>query len=280
MTSAASRRRRSSGSEGRGVLRLFTGFFTAFALLAGPAVAAEPVVTEHPDGVIDWTARRARVVGVGTPLILSPTGAVTRDDLHEKARADAAARMARLLRAVPVGGGQTAGQVAGLDAAREAATRAMQPGEAIDFSDGTVHEPVEAELAWVAAAWPASEATVPRGEVTGLVITLAGEAQPAARVELRGPDGARAMAGARGDRLGPAGLVWARSPGDAPAAFVGPQPRTVAGTAGGEGSIELGADAADLFTGPGVGGGLVIVLAAAAADPVKKGGAGKGGGKK
>ncbi|MCB9552964.1 MAG: hypothetical protein H6705_14025 [Myxococcales bacterium] len=237
--------------------------------------------------MIDWTARVARVVGVGTPRILSPTGAVTGEDLHDKAREDAAARMTRLLRAVPVGGGETAGQVAALDAAREAATRAMRAGEVIDFSDGTVHQPAEVTLDWVAAAWPAGEATVPGDAATGIVITLSGEAQPTARVELRGSAGAKGTAGARGDRLAPAGLVWARAIDDAPAGFVGERPRAVAGEAAGEGIIALGEDAADLFTGPGIGGGLVVLVPVAAADPVKKDPKGKstktgrkGGGKK
>ena len=59
----------------------------AVVLLGGPAAAAPP----SPG--VDWTAGVVRVLGVGTPRILSPTGSLLERDAVELAREDAFARL-------------------------------------------------------------------------------------------------------------------------------------------------------------------------------------------
>lgn len=246
-------------TQGRGV-SLFTGLFTGLViwscLLGWPITGwAEPVVTVHGDGVIDWSARVVRVVGVGTPRVLSPTGALTGADLEASARSDAAARMARALAEVPFDSGRSLGGVAAFDGAREAAARGVRVGAARHFSDGTVHVPAEVDLASVvdparrAEPSAAPAAPVDPGAATGWVVVLADDIAPTLRVALRGAGVAREVLGAS----------WVRDRADVPAGFLGDRPRTIQGRAAGVGVIEVGEDAADLLAGGTMPGGLVIV---------------------
>lgn len=246
------------GIQGRG-LGLFTGLFTglvfASLMLGWPITGrAEPVVTVHADGVIDWSARVVRVVGVGTPRVLSPTGALTSEDLEASARNDAVARMARALADVPFDSGRSLGSVAAFDTTREAAARGIRVGAARHFSDGTVHVPAEVDFPGIVDAGRAAAlaAAVGPAEATGWVVVLSGVMAPTLRVELRGA----------GVTLDGVGAMWVRDRGDVPAGFLGDRPRTIGGRAVGSGVIEVGEDAADLLAGGRASGRLVIVLPA------------------
>lgn len=257
-----------------GIWRRASALAAVLLTLAAPPAAAEPVISTRGDAVIDWTARVVRVTGVGTPRVISPTGALTPDDLYATARADARDRVARALGEIPFEAGKTLREVEPLAAPRDAAARAYRSERTRHFSDGTVHLPVEADFSWVPAAWAPDPIDgvltlgppAPPGddEPTGLVITLSGPAEPAIRVTLRGPDDVTTRLGLRGDPIGADGIIWVRDRADAPDAFVGPRPRLVEGNALGRGIIGVGEPDLDLFT-TAIPGGVVIVTPADAA---------------
>lgn len=245
----------------------------ALALLWAPATLADPVVTRTDDGVIDWTHREVRATGVGTPRILSPTGALTPREPYDVARADAEARIERLLARLPVDAKRRLREVDALDAQRAAATRAFTGDESRHFSDGTVHLPARASFAWVADGWPAEAKRTANGAAgepappivgppapgpSGLIIELSGPVEPAVRLRLEPKGGAPIHAGTARDPIGPRGVVWARA-GDGidRTAIVGDAPVTISGQPGGErGVIALAADALPTASLPGA----VLVL--------------------
>ncbi len=221
-------------------------------LCAGLANAA-PVLTKTDDGVIDWTARMIRAVGVGTPQVLSPTGALTPREPYDVARADAEKRIARVLARIPVDARRRLRDLDPLDARRQAVAKAFTADDSRHFADGTVHLPASASFAWVAAEWPEGGAGEgpeqpaaplvgpPLPGPTGLVIKLDRAVEPTVRLRLETPDGKALPAGTHRDPLGPRGIVYATRPSDVDlAALVGDAPLTVTAAPGdGRGALVL-----------------------------------------
>lgn len=290
-----SRLRRSLSMVPLCVVPLCVGLLTAAppSLGLAPVAQAAPDETKAPagddanvvtriDGArIDWTARVVRVTGVGTPRVLSPTGAITEDDPYEAARADAEARLNRALGGIPVDGGRRLRAMGRLTDARRAAARRYTSARTLHFSDGTVHLPAAAGFEWVPTEWPLEAPSTPAEHAqgatgreapaagqgapaavdpagaetpTGLVIELDAAVEPALRLELSGPDGQTLMAGVRGDRLGARGVVWVRRADDPRAvAWAGERPLVVKGApakVGRPGAILVGGGAAALTGAP------------------------------
>lgn len=259
MTSPASHRRRSNGSRGLAL---------ALLLIGAPALAA-PVLTETDDGVIDWTARKVDAVGVGTPRIISSTGALTPREPYDVAREDAEKRIVRLLARLPVDGKRRLRDLDPLDDRRTAVAKAHVAAETRHFSDGTVHLPASASFAWVAAEWPVEEPAKPGAPIapvgppmpgpTGVIVKLDAAVEPAVRLQLTTPAGVALHAGTAHDPLGPAGAVFARDLADVDlAALVGDAPLTVEAKPGkGRGSITVPDEA---LVGRRIPGAIVILL--------------------
>lgn len=106
-------------------------------LLAGPAAAPAPGV--------DWTAGVVRVLGVGTPRILSPTGGLLERDAIELAREDAFARLRKAIAALPRPADAPGGATPLAAAADRAVTLAVFT-EPTFFADGTAHMTAEVAL--------------------------------------------------------------------------------------------------------------------------------------
>lgn len=235
--------------------------------------AGEPVVTKTDDGVIDWTTRTLRAVGVGTPEIISPTGALTPREPYDVARDDAEKRIARLLARVPADGKRRLRDLDPLDDRREAVAKAFTADESRHFADGTVHLPASADFGWVAAAWPTETPPPAEGEgtpvavgppapgATGLVIELSGPIDPAIRLALSTPAGVGLTAGTAHDPLGPGGTWYARDAADLDfKALVGEAPLiTKAAPGAGRGAVKLPDEA---LVGRRLPGAVVILLPA------------------
>ncbi|MCB9548193.1 MAG: hypothetical protein H6706_20440 [Myxococcales bacterium] len=256
MTSPPSRRPPSSGS------RRIDKLLICLAFLLGAAHAEPaPVEVRVEDGVVDWSTREVRVLGVGTPTILSHTGSVTPQDPYLLARADAEERLRRVLVALPVDG-RRAMDVEALAPLFETALQHWRADAPLYFSDGTLHLQGRASFAWGAAlAGP----PVPQAAdaPTGLVIRLKQPMEPRLRLVLTGEAAPATPAGLPGDRIGGAGVVWVRD-GAAPAAvaMVGPRP-VVAQARLGDRAGELTLDAvgaAALRLPAGLQGGVAVVL--------------------
>lgn len=264
MTSRASHRPRSNGSRGAA---LALALLTPAALLCPCApAAAEPVVTETDDGVVDWTRRTVEAIGVGTPDIISPTGALTPREPYDVAREDAEKRITRLLARLPVDGERRLRDLDPLDARRAAVAKAHVAAETRHFSDGTVHLPASASFAWAAAEWPADPAAkidVPVGPPlpgpSGLIVKLGAPMKPAVRLRLTTPAGATLAAGTVHDPLGPTGAVFAYAEADVDLpALVGDAPLIVEAAPGeGRGAITLPDEA---LVGQRIPGAIVILL--------------------
>lgn len=235
--------------------------------LAAPAFA-DPVVTKTDDGVIDWTARTLSAVGVGTPAVLSPTGALTPREPYDVARTDAEKRIARLLARVPVDRTRRLRDLDPLDERRQAVAKTFTAEASRHFADGTVHLPARVPLAWIAAEWPAESAESPAAPPpvgppapgpTGLVVELAEPIEPTVRLSLRLPSKTTLTAGTARDPIGATGAYYVYDPADLDLkTLVGASPLTVKGRAGdGRGTIEL-SDASLL--GRRVPGAVVVVL--------------------
>ncbi len=235
----------------------------AAAALALALVGAAPVEETTDDGTIDWTHGTVRALGVGTPRILSPTGALTDGDPYEIAKGDAQARLRRLLARVRLDAAARLGQVETLTPALDAAVRAYRADAARTFSDGTVHLPARVDLAWIPAAVagaPPPRLPAEAGAPTGLVVQVEGGASPALRVRLTGPDGASVFAGLPTDPIGAEGVAWVRDATDAPEGLVGDRPARITARAAGRGVLAVaGGDVAPLFLGR-IRGGLVVVI--------------------
>lgn len=281
MTSRASHRPRSNGSSA--LARAAS--ICLLVSLAVTTAAAEPVLTKTDDGVIDWTHRTVRAIGVGTPRILSPTGALTPRDLYDAARGDAEKRLARLVARLPVDERRRLRDLDALDERRVAMVKGHTAAETRHFADGSVHLPASSSFAWVAAEWPADDApakdagpSTPRGGgageappivgppmpgPTGLVITLDGPLEPTVRLRLKTPAGQVLGAGTVLDRLGSDGAYYIRDRGDVEmVALVGDTPLTVEGSPGGaRGAVALRDEA---LVGRHLPGAVVLVLPAEA----------------
>jgi hypothetical protein len=123
-------------------------------LLSGPASAPG----------VDWTAGVVRVLGVGTPRILSPTGGLLERDAIELAREDAFKRLRTAIAALPRPA-DAPGGAAPLAAAVDRAVTLAVFTEPVFFADGTAH--MTAEVALFAAFGnrpPPADARVARVE--------------------------------------------------------------------------------------------------------------------
>jgi hypothetical protein len=248
-TSPASRRRRSSGSSA-----------ALLGLLLLGAAPPEPVVRITEDGVVDWSTRTVRAIGVGTPKILSPTGGITPRDPYVVAREDAKGRLERLLARVRVEPGT---RLAGYEAVAERRASAIEQfttQEALRFSDGTVHLPVTVPFDWVPSALvgrdpvKASEDAV----VTGLVIRVEGKIEPRLRLKLGA--GKRSVgAGFPDDPVGSGGVAWFHDEKQALAwPTVGPRPRVVSAKSDAKGTLQLTGEDASVLDG--LPGGVALVV--------------------
>lgn len=230
---------------------------TAIIALAGAAPPG-PVVRSSEDGVVDWTARVVRAVGVGTPKILSPTGSLTPRDPYVVAREDARARLGRLLARLRVESGKRLSDYEELAERRAAALEGFTSTDAVRFSDGTVHLPVSVPFDWVPAAvvGHAPPAAPEDAVVTGLVVRVKGKVQLRMRVSLTA--GKRSvLAGFPDDPVGADGVRWFRDEITARAwPALGPRPRTVTVTAHRR-TLVLSDDDASVVDG--VPGGLAVV---------------------
>ncbi len=223
---------------------------------------------ETTEGVVDWTSRRLRVNGVGTPEITSPTAAITPRDLYEAARDDARARLERALAALPVDDARRVGDVAALEPRRRLAVQGFTSGDARHFSDGTVHMPAVLSFDWVVDALGAPVAApAPVGAATGLVVLARTPARPALRLRLEADDGKRFVyAGLRTDPVGASGVSWVAARSEADTTLVGKAPLVLEATVPAEGRpgvLRLGAAETKLLFGDApsaaLPGGVVVV---------------------
>lgn len=112
----------------------------AFGLLASvSAVIAAPLITEGAFGVVDWSSGEARVVGVGTPRLLSTTGGLTDADLREMAQKDAESRLTRAMLALPVSPQRTLARLPQWAAKVRQSVRRFRTQAIRSGSDGTIH---------------------------------------------------------------------------------------------------------------------------------------------
>ncbi|MCA9546496.1 MAG: hypothetical protein KC613_18955 [Myxococcales bacterium] len=226
----------------------------ALALL-GLAATPDPILQRDDDGTIDWTAAELRVLGVGTPRILSPNGAMTDGDPYEVAVADARQRLGRLLERIRVDADRRLGRIPELGERRSQALDGLRSPGPQRFSDGTVHLVASLDLTWLPEALgesppldaldtfvgpPLPDAIVladPRLP-TGLILVIDGPLSPSLRLQIdRGDD--PLWVGLRGDAAGRTGLRWFREGDPAIAARVGPRPVRLQGAPLGVGRIRL-----------------------------------------
>lgn len=232
---------------------------SALLLLIPGLVLARPVIQQVDDGTINWTTREVRVNGVGTPVILSHTGAATPRDPYEQAKDDARVRIARVLEGLPVDH-RKASEVAALESIFSSTVRGYRADAPLHFSDGTVHLPATASFAW-GPALAGPPVPQPANAPTGLVITLAAPHEPRMRLTLSAPGAPTVVAGLPGDLVGAAGVIWVTEAAEA-THLVGPRPVVCTATPGPRaGTLVLDAAGAAALKHPGgVQGGLAIVL--------------------
>lgn len=228
-------------------------------LLLVSAACARPIIRQVDDGTIDWTAREVRVNGVGTPIILSHTGATTPRDPYEQAREDARLRLVRILDGLPVDG-RKASDVEVLEAVFSSAVRGFRADAPLHFSDGTVHLPATASFAW-GAALAGPPIPQPPDAPTGLVLKLAAPMEPRLRLTLSAPGAPTVVAGLPGDLVGGAGIVWVTAEEEG-VRLVGPRPIVAAASLGDKAGVVVldAAGAAALRHPGGVQGGVAVVL--------------------
>ncbi|MBU0552269.1 hypothetical protein KKF91_07445 [Myxococcota bacterium] len=183
-----------------------------------------PLLTSLPDGRLDWTHRRARVVGAAHPQILSPTGDLTAQPLYPIARQGADARMRRLLGAIPYDHLRLAREVTPPEALKRALDEA-QADPPLRFSDGSQHVHLHSLFAFLS---PGVEGPLEAGP-TGLLIRVEGDFKPAARLLLKDDEGRGVYVGAPLDPLN-GGVIWVQDIRDA-RAHIGASPRKARGVA-------------------------------------------------
>lgn len=184
-------------------------------LLGAALLGAGPVVQTVEDGVVDWSNGEARVLGVGTPRILSATGSITAFDPFVKADQDARERLGRVLKALPLDSGAVVGDRAQLADAADRFVLDIPLGRPMAFSDGTVHQRGSADILWLVGksaqiGWQGPPQVVATdAPVDAVLIVVEGAVQPALRVTLARPDGGyECSLGLPGDLLGGAGVSW------------------------------------------------------------------------
>ena len=92
----ASRRRPLSGNKALVVVALVLG--------VGSVSFSAPIIQTNEAGTVDWTTGMIRVVGVGTPRVLSALAGVTDSDLSRAADVDGHSRLSAHSRpALPTG---------------------------------------------------------------------------------------------------------------------------------------------------------------------------------
>ena len=230
-------------------------------------MGAAPVETKTDDGVIDWGAREVRVIGVGTPRIVSNTGALTEKDLYQAARLDAERRLRSVLARIPIGNGTTLGELPKLAPILHRTVLQMKAGEARHFADGTIHIPASASFGWVSKSLGSEpEGSSPRDETapTGLVLELTSRVEPTIRALLVSAAGLTVSVGTSVDPVGAEGISWVYSKDEAlahPLAGVRPLVLPAAIGSSGPGQIfRLNVEAAPVFAPAGLAGGIVVVL--------------------
>jgi hypothetical protein len=163
-----------------------TAFLLVAGLLAGPAAPPAPGV--------DWTTGIVRVMGVGTPRILSPTGGLLERDAIELAREDAFLRLRKAFMSLPRPAEPPGGPTPLAAAADRAVTLAVF-SEPLFFADGTAH--MTADVALFAAL---GSRPVPTDARVLRVEAPAGFT-PCVQVRLEAPGSAAVYAGLPGDAV-------------------------------------------------------------------------------
>lgn len=230
----------------------------ALALLGLTAAAPDSVVQRDDDGVIDWSAGALVVLGVGTPRILSPNGAITDGDPYEAAVSDARRRLGRLLERVRVDADRRLGRLTRLGERRSQALGDFSSPGPRRFSDGSVHLPATLTLDWLPAELGSTPAEGPATFVgpplpeaialadprlpTGLLITVGGALSPSLRLRVERGDEPLWL-GWAGDAAGRSGLRWFRAGDPRIDALVGPRPVRLPVEPLGVGRVRLAADA-------------------------------------
>jgi len=232
-------------------------------------LGAAPVEVKTDDGVIDWSERVVRVVGVGTPRVVSNTGALTEQDLYQAARIDAEKRLRRVLHRLRLGNGGTLGERDKVAPALHRTVLQLSAGATRHFSDGTIHIPAKASFAWVVKALGDDAKDViqrPPSGPTGLILELTARVEPTVRALLVSADGLTVSVGAHGDPVGGLGLVWVESKAAAlnhPLAGERPLVLPAAIGSSGPGQIfRLNVEATPVFAPPGIAGGIVVIMPA------------------
>ncbi len=213
-----------------------------------------------PEGTVDWGRAELRVLGVGTPRVLSSTGSLTTADPYQAARRDARRRLQALLYALPVDRKRRLGDIEALSEKLKVALLDHRAGEARHFSDGTVHLPARLDFAWVPSALADSkEAVSPPEGHTGLILRLTGKTKPSLLVRVQAGE-LEVSAGRAGDPVGAAGVAWFDK-AEAAAAWpgVGTNPRVAEAKVDKAGALVLQREDVEWLK-PGVAGGLAVVL--------------------
>ncbi|MEE2785972.1 MAG: hypothetical protein VX589_01445 [Myxococcota bacterium] len=117
--------------------RFLWGVLATF--IAGGVAHSAPFVQRLPGGEINWSSGTIEVVGVGTPTILSASGAVSQGDLIQQAARNGQQKMRAILRAICprlFDGGQQ--QNGDYDNCVNSAETSLI-GRLRQFSDGSIH---------------------------------------------------------------------------------------------------------------------------------------------
>lgn len=229
-------------------------------------MGAGPVETKTDDGVVDWSKRQVRVVGVGTPRVVSNTGALTDGDLYQAARLDAERRIRNLLKSLPVGNGTTLGDASVAAPQLHKSVVQLVAGATRHFSDGTIHIPAHASFDWVSVALGARTKPAQKwadDAPTGLVLELTSAVEPTIQALLVSANGLTVSAGVQSDSVGGRGLAWVTTKAAALAhPLAGERPLVLPAAIGSSGPgqiFRLNVEAASVFASAGIQGGVVVV---------------------
>ena len=201
MTFPASRRQPLSGNNTYALAALII----CFALSA----QATPYLQRSPAGTINWTQGVIRVVGVGTPKVLSATAGVTEGDLSRMAKVDAHTRLKEILKTICPGG-----SAASTKTGRACATSAELgvPENPIRMSDGTIHQAFTLPFSKIGPQGVRSKPTS-KDEPTGLLIRLEQPVTaPVLMMQIQLKNGRKIGIGPMSDSLGQNGILWTLRP--------------------------------------------------------------------
>ncbi len=183
--------------------------------LAALLLGAGPVIQTVEDGSIDWSNGEARVLGVGTPRILSATGSITAFDPFLKADQDARERLGRVLKALPLDASGRVGNTPDLAEAADRFALEAPLRKPTAFSDGTVHQRGNGDILWLVGTiktshWQGPLQVVPTvTPAEAVLIVVDGSLPPALRMTTEDGSGAyRFSLGLPGDLLGGDGISW------------------------------------------------------------------------